>query len=182
MNISDFNNEFNPVLSSFIRKIVNIDRNEKFCYGVTLSQCYAIETLVSMGSLSMNELSDEMGLAISTLTRNLDILERDGIIRRKRSSNDRRKVIVELSAKGFELSKRLTKCSQNFTDEILKNIPEKKKNEVLESLKLLNQAIKQLEVNICKPINVINKDIKNGQGIKSKRSRKQLHGKAISPS
>ncbi|MCP4136901.1 MAG: MarR family transcriptional regulator [bacterium] len=146
-SFDDLNTEFYSLLSSFIKKIAVVDRNEKYCYGVTLSQCYSIETLSARGALSMNELSADLGIAISTLTRNVDVLERDGVVERKRSSKDRRKVIVELTAKGRELNEKLQSCSIDLTGEILKIIPANKKESVVDCLKLLNEAISQFEAN-----------------------------------
>ncbi len=97
MNKNIILSEFSQALDLLIRKLNVLDRNEILCHGVTVTQCYLIDTINKTGEMSMNQLSTEMGLAISTLTRIIDILVRDKIVIRKRSTDDRRKVLVELS-------------------------------------------------------------------------------------
>ena len=125
------------VMSRFIRGIQTMDRNEKMCYGVTLSQWYIIDTLLREKLITMNELSNELGLATSTLTRTIDILVRDDIVIRQLNPNDRRKVCVELTENGQELAQKLKICSEEFWQKIYDLLPEEKKTQVLEDVQLL---------------------------------------------
>lgn len=144
---SDINIEFSKALGKLIRKVSRVDRDEKICYGVTVSQCHIIEVLSERGLLSMNELSSKLGLAVSTLTRILDVMVRNGIVDRNRDSADRRKVLVKLSKTGEVLSKKLKKCSHEYSLQILEKIPLEKRMDIIESLKLLEDVI---DVNIMK--------------------------------
>lgn len=145
------NHEFTQILKNLLRKVNRIDRNEKICYGVTVSQCQIIDIIHEYNEISMNQLSHETGLAMSTLTRVVDLLVRDGIVKRSRSENDRRKVILLLSNKGSDLQKKLHSCSLEYTGEILRNVPEEKREEVIDSLKLLNNAVSGRVLYCCNP-------------------------------
>jgi len=141
--------QFTNALESLLRKLLVLDRNEKVCFGVTIPQCYTIETLHKHGRLSMNELSRELGIAVSTLTRIIDILVRDEIISRSPSPDDRRKVCVVLTEKGIELALKLAGCTLGYIQQILLHIPEEKRRQVTESLDLLNEAIAQTGRSCC---------------------------------
>lgn len=51
------------------------------------------------------DLAESQGLAISTMTRNLDLLERKGWIVRHADPNDKRSIRVQLTPEGRELSR-----------------------------------------------------------------------------
>ena len=71
--------------------------------GLTLSQYGLLEGLADRRSARVQELAGAAGISASTATRILDALERRGIVRRTRSSRDRRAVSVSLTDLGEEL-------------------------------------------------------------------------------
>jgi DNA-binding MarR family transcriptional regulator len=129
------------VISQHFRKLLQIDRKETACFGVSLSQHYVIDALDRKTELTMNELSQEVGLAMSTLTRIVDGLVRKGFISRFPSEIDRRKVCVILTDEGKTLSQNLRDCSQAFWANVLESIPADKKREMIDSFKILNDAM-----------------------------------------
>jgi DNA-binding MarR family transcriptional regulator len=66
---------------------------------LTTTELHVIEAIGNQ-SLSMNELSDRLGITMGTATVAINKLAKKGFITRKRSDNDRRKVFVSLSKKG----------------------------------------------------------------------------------
>ncbi|MBN2105397.1 MarR family transcriptional regulator [bacterium] len=138
------------LMSKLIHRIVTLDRNEKACHGVTLSQHYTMEALYRKRAMTMKQLSCELNLAISTLTRIVDVLVRDGFIIRRTHETDRRKVIVELTEKGLNKARRLRECTQFFWKSILHSIPDQKKPDLVNHVKLLLGAMKQIEGNCLK--------------------------------
>jgi len=137
------------VMSRFMQRIMVLDRQEKMCQGVTLSQHYVIDTLYRKKILMMNELSRELGLAVSTLTRIIDVLVRDGIVSRNHSAQDRRKVCIELADKGKVLAENLKACAESFWGTVLETIPDEKKKEIAENLKVLLTALEQVGDTHC---------------------------------
>jgi DNA-binding MarR family transcriptional regulator len=67
---------------------------------LTLSQYGLLEPLLDQRSARSTELAAAAGITASTATRILDALERNGIIQRGRSAEDRRAVTVCLTAEG----------------------------------------------------------------------------------
>lgn len=137
------------LIGQLVRKLNLLNKDQKVCYGLTIPQCCTIETLGQKGKLSMNELSQELGTAVSTMTRVVDVLVRDGILERSRTPGDRRKVCIELTPKGKDLGQRLEKCSEDYSREILEEIPEGKRAQILEPLELLNQALESINNRKC---------------------------------
>ncbi len=147
------NNKTSELFISVIRQLMGklsvVDRNEKLCYGLTVSQYRVIEKLHSKPG-TMGELSREFGLAVSTMTRNMDILFRDGIVKRNQDPEDRRKVYVELTEKGKDLAEKLIKCSETYLLGILDNVPEGKRKDVVEGLEVLSKSITVSFEKCCK--------------------------------
>lgn len=71
--------------------------------GLTLSQYGLLEGLASRRAARIQDLAAAAGISPSTATRILDALERRGIVRRTRSTQDRRAVAVSLTEFGAEL-------------------------------------------------------------------------------
>ena len=71
---------------------------------LTTTELHVIEA-VGNEELTMNELSDKLGITMGTATVAVNKLNDKGFIKRERSSDDRRKVFVTLSKKGLEALK-----------------------------------------------------------------------------
>jgi len=68
--------------------------------GLTLSQYGLLEGLTARPAARVQDLAGDAGVTPSTATRILDALERRGVVRRARSSEDRRAVAVSLTDLG----------------------------------------------------------------------------------
>jgi DNA-binding MarR family transcriptional regulator len=67
---------------------------------LTLSQYGLLQAMSGRQAARVRDLADEAGIAPSTATRILDVLERRAIVRRTRSADDRRGVTVSLTDAG----------------------------------------------------------------------------------
>ncbi len=137
--------KFREVLNLAYQRFNALQRGEKRCFGVTMSQCVALETLHREGPMPVRELSQRMGLDTSTVTRLVDVLVRDGMAQRARDeAGDRRRVFVSLSEAGCELACRLEGCADDYCERILERIPAERHEDVFQALQLLVQAIDDL--------------------------------------
>lgn len=66
--------------------------------GRSLPADAAVEVLQERGRITVGELAEQLYSAASTLTSLLDRLEREGVVRRFRTDEDRRAVWVELAS------------------------------------------------------------------------------------
>ncbi|WP_447802024.1 MarR family winged helix-turn-helix transcriptional regulator [Pseudomonas serbica] len=94
-------------LNQLVRVYQFRDRDRICCYDVSVTQCYAIETLVKRGRLRLQSLAEEMFLDKSTASRVVDTLERKGYVSRVEDSEDRRAVQVEVTESGHELYQKI---------------------------------------------------------------------------
>jgi MarR family transcriptional regulator, organic hydroperoxide resistance regulator len=135
--------EVEEVLSALSLSFIQMERSGKCCHGVTLSQCHTLSILLKRGGLIMNELSKQMGLTKSTMTRIVNNLVRDGWVEQAREQRDRRLVSVRLTQKGKEMAETLNLSSRDCIERILKHIPQEKVGQVVESLKWIVQSIEK---------------------------------------
>jgi DNA-binding MarR family transcriptional regulator len=133
--------DFLDVTKDLMKKFHIINREQRYCHKVTLSQGYAINKLAQREKMTMSELSHDLGVSPSTMTRIVDVLVREHIIKRTESCNDRRQVCVELTDKGHHLHQKLEHSSSEYLALFLKALPSEKTADVIRALQLLNKAI-----------------------------------------
>jgi MarR family transcriptional regulator, organic hydroperoxide resistance regulator len=73
-------------------------------YGLTGPQLVVVKLLEPVGQLSLSELSWKIRARNSTVTGIIDRMERERLVVRRRSEDDRRVVHIELTAKGRRLA------------------------------------------------------------------------------
>jgi MarR family 2-MHQ and catechol resistance regulon transcriptional repressor len=71
--------------------------------GLTPTQLGVLEALLHLGPLGQRVLGDKLLMSGGNITTVVDNLERRGLVRRERSSDDRRNVTVHLTAEGRQL-------------------------------------------------------------------------------
>ena len=72
---------------------------------LTGPQLTVVKLLEQIGDLSLSELSERIRAQNSTVTGIIDRMEREGLVTRERSKEDRRVVYIKLTAKGRELAR-----------------------------------------------------------------------------
>jgi len=92
-------------LNELIRVYQFRDRGHICCYDVSVTQCYALETLVKQGPLRLQSLAEIMYLDKSTASRVINALERKGYVTRVEDVEDRRAIRIQSTSAGQELYK-----------------------------------------------------------------------------
>lgn len=69
-------------------------------HGITLPQYFVLRELWEEEGLTQREIAKRVGVLEPTMVTTLDALERRGLIRRERSTTDRRKTHVQLTPEG----------------------------------------------------------------------------------
>ncbi len=118
-------------------------------YRVTASQGYTMLTLPESESMTMNALSEAMGLANSTMTRMVDQLVDKGFVRREADSEDRRVVRVSLTAQGQETRRNLEQAQEYFFGLVLTEIPQEEQHGILQVLERVVAAIEKVRKSGC---------------------------------
>lgn len=94
-------------LEELIRLIQFRDRDRICCHDVSVSQCYALETLALAGPLRLHELAERLYLDKSTASRVIDGVVAKGYADRARHPDDGRAVLIGLTPNGRALYERI---------------------------------------------------------------------------
>ena len=112
---------------------------------VTVAEAHALMELSNGQLLSQNELSTRLSLEKSTVSRLVKILERREWLQRSRSEADRRVMQLTLTDAGQCAADQLATARREKFDRILSAIPKEQQIVVLDSLKILVEAIHESE-------------------------------------
>ena len=106
-------------------------------YGITAPQFGVLETIWHLGPMNHATLADKRLVSRGNITSAVDILERDGLVRRKRAQDDRRQSIVSLTPKGRHLVSRI------FPDQLAA---------IMDDLAVLTATEQELLSSICRKL------------------------------
>lgn len=105
-------------------------------YGLTPSQFEVLTILSEVGAVPLNKLGERLCCACSNVTGIVDNLERNGLVKRQRSQEDRRVILLDLTEKGQETCRSVPHsgcCGIGF-DNILNKKEESELRRLLEKL------------------------------------------------
>lgn len=111
---------------------------------LTTTELHVIEA-VGNDELTMNELSDKLGITMGTATVAVNKLNDKGFIKRERSSDDRRKVFVTLSKKGLEALKYHDLFHKTIIAKITKDLSN---NELEDFTNIFSKILKNLNTQL----------------------------------
>lgn len=107
---SDLKNEIDGIVETIIYLYTESRRLTKGMasqFGLTGPQLTVIKLLETFDDLSLSSLSERIRAQNSTVTGIIDRMEREGLVRRERSTTDRRVVHIRLSEKGKKLAREI---------------------------------------------------------------------------
>jgi DNA-binding MarR family transcriptional regulator len=133
-------NEFRRVLRRFEREINIHLRDNGCCSGVTMSQCHVLLNIYEQKETTTVDLSKELAIDKSNLSRIIESLVKLGYVDRVASKEDRRYSKIKVTAKGKSKSIDINKSSNSHYRKVFENIPEWKHKEIVENLTLLTLA------------------------------------------
>ncbi|PKN37107.1 MAG: hypothetical protein CVU62_10900 [Deltaproteobacteria bacterium HGW-Deltaproteobacteria-2] len=142
IQIKENTRELMDVLGGLSQVLRCCCRDEAFCEGVTFHQFMILDAVAKEKELQMADLHKLLSVEKSTTTRLVNPLIKKGLLRRDKADHDSRAVKLMLTKEGRETHKKVQVCLTGFFQRALGNVPEKKRNEVLESVKIFITAIK----------------------------------------
>ena len=125
-----------------VRKLGVLERGDASCCEITLSQCQTIVEIGRAGTMSVNLLAEILGVDKSTVSRSVDKLVNNEILVRDTDPQDRRSVILCLSDKGQIVFGEVEKRSTAYFNEVVADIPDDKREQIIESLQYLIKSLK----------------------------------------
>ena len=109
--------------------------------GVSLSQWRVVGTLVIQPGLTQKEIADKVGIEGATLVPILDKMEKEGLLKRKPDSSDRRVNRIYLTQKADSLWESMVECALKIRKSSTKNISENDLQTTLETLRKISQNL-----------------------------------------
>ncbi len=106
-------------------------------YGITAPQFGVLETIWHLGPMNHATLADKRLVTRGNITSAVDILERDGLVRRKKDKDDRRQSIESLTPKRRHLVSRI------FPDQLAA---------IMDDLAVLTATEQELLSSICRKL------------------------------
>jgi MarR family 2-MHQ and catechol resistance regulon transcriptional repressor len=83
------------------------DRDRICCHDVSVTQCYALETLVGHGPMRLSALADRLFLDKSTTSRVVNTLVRKGYVEQRADATDGRAMLISATRQGQRLCARI---------------------------------------------------------------------------
>jgi len=84
------------------------DRDRICCHDVSVTQCYALETLVEHGPMRLSALAERLFLDKSTTSRVVNTLLRKGYVEQRADATDGRAMLINATRHGHRLCARIT--------------------------------------------------------------------------
>src|SRR3954452_7140890 len=112
--------------------------------GLSLSQHQCLLALGDEDGLRIGEIAARAGIAAPTATRMLDSLERNGVVERRHSSEDRRAITIHLTDDGRRQLKRKRRDVEGKLSAIYDSLPQAERAQSAELLHNLAIALEEL--------------------------------------
>ena len=142
-------NRLRAAIRALVRRFAVSERADVACCGVTVAQAAALEALGAEGPTRLRDLGRRLGIAPSTLTRNLARLEASGLVRREADPQDARSARVGLTTPGRRAARAVAAQEEAFARQVLARIPAARRAAVIESLGDLLAAVRAATEECC---------------------------------
>jgi DNA-binding MarR family transcriptional regulator len=113
-------------------------------FGLTGPQLTVIKILGQLGDLSLSSLSERIRAQNSTVTGIIDRMEREELVTRERSEEDRRIVLIRLTDKGRRLALGIEVEPMEIFRRALQSVPKKDVEELFRVLDKVQQRVREL--------------------------------------
>lgn len=123
----------------------NINNADCCCCSVNKTQCFLIVEIGRKPGISIKELAEILRIDKSGVSRFVEDLVQKKFVERNPSVEDRRFVTLHLLPKGQERFEKIEHDMYYKFQEILEQIPENKREQVVEALRVYNEACVAVE-------------------------------------
>ncbi|GAM10306.1 putative transcriptional regulatory protein for hcr operon [Geobacter sp. OR-1] len=108
---------------------------------VSIVQSHILFEVRRAGNPSMQQVAEELGIDITTFSRQVKTLETRGLIAKEVSPGDRRVNLLKVTDKGLQVLTQIDRFMEQKIEQIFSAMTEFERITVTSSLKLLNDAV-----------------------------------------
>lgn len=116
------------------------DRDRICCHDVSVTQCYALETLVEHGPMRLSALAERLFLDKSTTSRVVNALVRKGYVEQRSDATDGRATVISATRPGQRLCARITSDLVEQQKQLLEDLAPEIRAGVVQVIRRLAQA------------------------------------------
>ena len=125
---------FHSISSKLVKRL----EKEGKQHGLTTSHQFGILIILSNGSMSQKKIADQTFADEPTTTRTLERMIKNDLIVKKRSAEDKRKQIVQMTKKGKELLKNIFPIVLSINKEIKDMLEEEEYNQFISAMQKID--------------------------------------------
>jgi DNA-binding MarR family transcriptional regulator len=141
MDTSSNEKQLREMIRILERKLGLLEDAGLSCCPISFTQCHAMIEIGRAGNISLIDLAGKLNLDNSTMSRTVNNLVNSSLAERETDPMDRRYVTIKLTEEGKNQFAAIEDSMGSYYSRIYKNIPEAKREQVLESIDLLINAI-----------------------------------------
>jgi DNA-binding MarR family transcriptional regulator len=145
IGVSHMNDQNNELMEIFIgmSQVTRCCRQDvAFCEGVTFHQFMILDAIVRKKELNLADLHKLLAVEKSTTTRLVNPLIQKGLLKREQAQQDSRAITLLLTEDGKKTHQKVSLCLADFFQKVTQNIPQDKKAQILEAIRIFIQVIK----------------------------------------
>ncbi len=125
--------------------LTNLNQSDCCQSSINESQCFLVVEIGRKPGICVKELAEILRIDKSGISRGVEELVQKGFVNREPSKEDRRCVVLSLTEKGQTRFEKIENDMYLKFQEVLSNIAEDKQQQVLDALKLYNEACRKAE-------------------------------------
>jgi DNA-binding MarR family transcriptional regulator len=134
-------NRFAELLSQVAREITLRQASDVCCGDLTLEQFQTLRAVVGADKHSIGSLSALLRVDLSTMSRNVTVLERNGYLTRSRGAEDGRIVHVGITGKGKRALETLRCDERDLLRDVYDRLPARDRTRVVDALEVLRGCL-----------------------------------------
>jgi DNA-binding MarR family transcriptional regulator len=131
--------KLNQLITEFYDKMSSWEQSVVRETGYSLAQIHTIEVLGNYGNLRMKELAEKLGITTGTLTVQIEKLVKAELIERQPHHQDKRSVVVGLTAEGLKIHNHHNQLHMALVAELTRGLSTEQEGVLLVALEVINQ-------------------------------------------
>lgn len=136
-------------VQALVRRFSLSERADVVCCGLTVAQAGTLEALRASGAMRPGELGRRLGIAPSTVTRNLSRLVEAGFVEQVADPEDARATQVRLLPSGLAAAAAVRGQEQEFAEAVFDRLPAERRHAIVEGLQELLVAVRSVTETCC---------------------------------
>lgn len=127
-------------IAALVRVYQFRDRDRICCHDISVTQCYALETLVETGPMRLGALAERLFLDKSTTSRVATALIRKKYVEQRQDERDARATVLSVTAGGRRLYQRITTDLVTQQKALLADLPAEVRHGVIQTIQRVARA------------------------------------------